>query len=55
MKTIILVVLLFTIAGVSISFAIPATYQVKTDILVNYSTNISTTSLSEGEINKNLS
>lgn len=55
MKTIILVVLLFTIAGVSISFAIPATYQVKTDILVNYSTNISTTSLSEGEINNNLS
>jgi capsular exopolysaccharide synthesis family protein len=55
MKTIILVVLLFTIAGLSISFAIPATYQVKTDILVNYSTNISTTSLSEGEINKNLS
>lgn len=54
-KTIILVILLFTIAGVSISFVIPATYQVKTDILVNYSTNISTTSLSDGEINKNLS
>ncbi|MGB2993545.1 MAG: polysaccharide biosynthesis tyrosine autokinase [Paenisporosarcina sp.] len=55
-KAILLTLLLFTITGSLIGVAIPATYQVQTDILVNYSTYLNPNNeLLTEEINMNQS
>ncbi|RFU64883.1 polysaccharide biosynthesis tyrosine autokinase [Peribacillus glennii] len=54
-KLILLVVLVFTLAGGMVSFAVPPIYQAKTDILINQTMkNKDSTVLTSGEIESNL-